>query len=84
MLQNIVANTLPETNMETRKGPIKTTVPLKGGYMGFHVSLGECTCLIFLLEGFEDASEPQKGKAACRGKLLNAPLIARLQEAELC
>ena len=25
------------------KGPIKTTVPLKGVYMGFHVSLGECT-----------------------------------------
>ena len=23
-----------------KKGPIKTTVPLKGGYMGFHVSLG--------------------------------------------
>ena len=26
-----------------KKGPVKTTVPLKGGYMGFHVSLGECT-----------------------------------------
>ena len=26
-----------------KKGPLKTTVPLKGGYMGFHVSLGECT-----------------------------------------
>ena len=25
-----------------KKGPIKTTVPLKRGYMGFHVSLGEC------------------------------------------
>ena len=25
-----------------KKGPIKTTVLLKGGYMGFHVSLGEC------------------------------------------
>ena len=24
------------------RGPMKTTVPLKGGYMGFHVSLGEC------------------------------------------
>ena len=24
-----------------QKGPIKTTVLLKGGYMGFHVSLGE-------------------------------------------
>ena len=24
-------------------GPIKTTVLLKGGYMGFHVNLGECT-----------------------------------------
>ena len=34
--------TLPETNMETQKGPIKATVLLKGDYMGFHVSLGEC------------------------------------------
>ena len=25
-----------------KKGPIKTTVLLKGDYMGFHVSLGEC------------------------------------------
>ena len=29
--------------METQKGPIKTTVLLKGYDMGFHVSLGECT-----------------------------------------
>ena len=26
-----------------KKGQIKTTAPLKGHYMGFHVSLGECT-----------------------------------------
>ena len=26
-----------------KKGPIKTTVSLQRGYMGFHVSLGECT-----------------------------------------
>ena len=26
-----------------KKGPKKTTVLLNGGYMGFHVSLGECT-----------------------------------------
>ena len=26
-----------------KKGSIKTTVLLKGVYMGFHVSLGECT-----------------------------------------
>ena len=25
-----------------KRGPIKTTVSLKWGYMGFHVSLGEC------------------------------------------
>ena len=25
-----------------KKGPIKTTVTLKWGYMGFHVNLGEC------------------------------------------
>ena len=29
--------------METQKGPIKTNVLLKGGCMGFHVSLGECS-----------------------------------------
>ena len=28
-----------------KRGPIKTTVPLKWGYMGFHVSLGECIVL---------------------------------------
>ena len=25
-----------------KRGPVKTTVPLNWGYMGFHVSLGEC------------------------------------------
>ena len=39
----VIGYTLPETNMKTQKGPKKTTVLLKGGYMGFHVSLGECT-----------------------------------------
>ena len=34
--------TLPETNMETQKGPTKTRVLLKGGYIGLHVNLGEC------------------------------------------
>ena len=38
--------TLPETNMETQAGPMKTTVPLKWGYMGFHVSFGECTVCV--------------------------------------
>ena len=28
-----------------QKGPIKTTFLLKGDYMGFHVSLGECSGL---------------------------------------
>ena len=28
--------------METQKGPYKDYSPFKGGYMGFHVSLGEC------------------------------------------
>ena len=32
--------------METQKGPIKTTGPLKWGDMGFHVSLGECIQLL--------------------------------------
>ena len=31
-----------------KKGPIKTIVPLKQGYMGFHVRLGECRGLIYL------------------------------------
>ena len=32
-----------------KKGPMKTTVLLKGGYMGFHVSLGECNLLVGLV-----------------------------------
>ena len=39
------ADTLLETNMETQRGPMKTTVLLKWGCMGFHVSLGECRVL---------------------------------------
>ena len=31
-----------ELTWKPKRGPIKTTVPLKWGYMGFHVSLGEC------------------------------------------
>ena len=38
--------TLLETNMDTPRGPMKTTVLLKGDYMDFHVSLGECTGFI--------------------------------------
>ena len=45
---HVSLSTLPETNMETQKGPIKATVPLKRAYMGFHVSLGECTSLTLL------------------------------------
>ena len=40
----ILRPTLLETNMETQKGPHKDRFPLKGGSMGFHVSLGECKC----------------------------------------
>ena len=29
---------------------LKTTVPLKGGYMGFHVSLGECNPLPLIVK----------------------------------
>ena len=32
-----------------KRGPIKTTVPLKWGYMGFHVCLGECTIIDYQL-----------------------------------
>ena len=39
-------HTLPETNMETPKWPYIDYSPFKrGGYMGFHVSLGECISL---------------------------------------
>ena len=34
--------TLPKTNMETPKWPCKDYSPFKGGYIGFHVGLGEC------------------------------------------
>ena len=34
-----------------KKGSIKTTVPLKRGYMGFHVSLGECSGSKFATPG---------------------------------
>ena len=40
---------LPESNMETQKGLYKDYSP-KGGYMGFHVSFGECMCPIRLYE----------------------------------
>ena len=36
------ATTLPETNLETQKGPYKDYSPSKRGLYGFHVSLGEC------------------------------------------
>ena len=32
-----------------KKGPIKTTVPSKRGYMGFHVSLEECIARRYML-----------------------------------
>ena len=34
-----------ELTWKPKRGPIKTTVPLKWAYMGFHVSLGECMVL---------------------------------------
>ena len=36
-------------NWKPIRGPMKTTVPLKGVYMGFHVSLGECKHFPFLI-----------------------------------
>ena len=47
-----------------KKGPIKTTVPLKGAYMGFHVSLGECrwSARTNSLGGDEPASDKEKAK----------------------
>ena len=31
--------------METQKGPYKDYSPFKGSFLGFHVSLGECSVL---------------------------------------
>ena len=43
-VQGFVWATLAETNMETQKGPYKDYSPFKkAGYIGFHVSLGECS-----------------------------------------
>ena len=44
-------NVLPSRKLtwKPKRGPIKTTVSLKRGYMAFHVSLGECTVLVRLL-----------------------------------
>ena len=39
-----LAVTLPETNMETQKGPYKDYSPFEGG---LHVSLGECTVSVW-------------------------------------
>ena len=35
--------TLRKLTWKPKRVPIRTTVPLKEGYLGFHVSLGECT-----------------------------------------
>ena len=58
-----------------KKGPIKTTVPLKGGYMGFHVSLGECKffvlppprCWSCLLDGHLCAAAASKDTGNYQG-----------------
>ena len=51
--------TLLETNMETQKGPIKTTVPLKWGYMGFHVSFEKCIpCVASVNQGTGADGDP--------------------------
>ena len=43
IMEKKMETTLPETNMETQKGPYEDYSPSKRGYMSFHVSLGECT-----------------------------------------
>ena len=45
-----------ELTWKPNRGPIKTTVLSKGGYMGFHVSFGECIYLVgfqISCQGFE-------------------------------
>ena len=45
-------STLPETNMETPKKALETLQSLlKGDYMGFHVSLRECSILAGFTKG---------------------------------
>ena len=41
--------------MDTQKGPIKTTVLLKGGFMGFHVSLGQCMGVVRSFHGLPES-----------------------------
>ena len=45
-----------ELTWKPKRGPIKTTVPLKWGYMGFHVCLGECKweVVAYVFLGFWD------------------------------
>ena len=64
------------TTWKPKKGPFKTTGLLKGGYMGFHVSLGECTHAASELQlaplqarrGLEDGHPRESGYCAhaCR------------------
>ena len=68
-----------------KKGPLKTTVPLKWGYMGFHVSFGEC--MVWGLFQWDLAAKkrmlrvllrllPTKwGFPKIRGTLLGVPMI---------
>ena len=44
---------------QPKKGPTKTTVPLQGNSMGFHVDLGECNCFLARLT---------PGQVCCFGK----------------
>ena len=41
-LPTTTKDTLRKLTWKPKRAPIKTTISLKWGYMGFHVSLGEC------------------------------------------
>ena len=47
------------------KGPIQTTVPLKEGYMGFHVNLGECNAQVLVMLASVSARKRQQHGPKC-------------------
>ena len=66
-----------ELTWKLKKGPIKITVPLKGDYMGFHVSLGECifeSCPVDALLGFCHVTLPRFGVQAEGKRVLSSDM----------
>ena len=62
-----------------KKGPLNTTVPVKGGYMGFHVSLGSVRMFLrsqaWAVIGFVAMQRPIGGFPKIRGIIMRVPRI---------